>query len=425
MKRAFIFLLLVALAVAAVSLWPRAGRRAAGALPHDAYVWQRAWTEPVRAAIAQRATNFTGLIALNAEVSWKNREPHVTRVAIDHAALRECGRPVGLALRIGPYAGPFDAEGEISKSLGRLAAQLVAEATSNHLAVVELQIDFDCAASKLDGYRVWVESFRRRIAPVPVTITALPSWLKQRSFARLAAATDGYVLQVHSVERPRSADAPFTLCDPAAAREAVEQAGKLGVPFRVALPTYGYLMAFDRAGKFIGLSAEGPSPAWPEGTRIREARSDPTPLAGLVAGWSRDRPESLRGLIWYRLPIFQESLNWRWSTLSVVMAGIAPRSGLHAEARHPRPGLVEVDVSNAGEADFSRSVQITLRWQGARLVASDGVRGFVVADGDGAVKFSANQWRLPAGERRTIGWARFDQETGVQIEIEETDAKRN
>jgi len=42
---------------------------------------------------------------------------------------------------------------------------LVAMAASNHLELAELQLDFDCAESKLDGYRVWVEAIRSRLAP--------------------------------------------------------------------------------------------------------------------------------------------------------------------------------------------------------------------------------------------------------------------
>lgn len=82
-------------------------------------------------------------------------------------------------------------------------------------------------------------------------ITALPAWLNQPAFKRLISAVDDYVLQVHSLERPNSPEAAFTICDPAAARRAVERAAQFAVPFRVALPTYGYAIAYDRQGHFI------------------------------------------------------------------------------------------------------------------------------------------------------------------------------
>jgi hypothetical protein len=333
--------------VAAWLLVFRSGPRGGGPLRHEVYVWQRAWTGPVREAVARRGTNFSALCVLKAEVSWKDGKPQVARVAVDYPTLAEARRPVGIALRIGPYSGPFlqavrgrgreSAPSPADKDQSRfmsvatiqnqnatalltdLAASIVAEARSNHLDLGELEMDFDCAESKLDGYRVWVEAIQRRVAPLPVTITALPSWLDSRAFKRLAAVATNYVLQVHSVERPKSLDAPFTLCDPRAARRAVERAGRIGVPFRVALPTYGYTLAFDPSGRFIGLSAEGPRPNWPTNALLREVRSDATAIARLVQDWTASRPAAMRGVIWYRLPVATDKRNWRWETLREIV----------------------------------------------------------------------------------------------------------
>src|SRR4029077_5145510 len=97
-------------------------------------------------------------------------------------------------------------------------------------------------------------------------------------------------------------DAAFLLCDPAAAKKAVEAAARFRRPFRVALPTYGYVVAFDRQGKGGGLSAEGPLLSWPREAMVRVARSDPAAMAGLVRTWTADRPAALSGILWYRLP---------------------------------------------------------------------------------------------------------------------------
>ena len=142
-------------ALAILLLWqPRTAPRANGPLAQDAYVWNRAWVGPVQEAITTHATNFTSLVVLAAEVSWANREPRVVRVALDHAALRNTSRPVGLALRIGPYSGPFGSDDRLTRWLADLASSIVVEARTNGLSVAELQIDFDCAESKLGGYRV-------------------------------------------------------------------------------------------------------------------------------------------------------------------------------------------------------------------------------------------------------------------------------
>ena len=389
-------------------------------LKQEVYIWQRTWSAAVRDSLARHASPFSRLVALNAEVTWKEKRPRIIRVAVDWAALRAARQPIGLALRIGAFPGPFDSNGEVTTWLVDQASSLIAEGQANQLQAGELQIDFDCAESKLDGYRVWVEAIRRKIAPVPVTITVLPSWLNQASFKPLISATDGYVLQVHSFQRPMDADAPFTLCDPVAARRAVERAGQLGVPFRVALPTYGYVMAFDRSGRFVGLSAEGPSQSWPEGVQLREVRADPVALARLVRTWTTNRPVMLEGIIWYRFPVSEDILNWRWPTLSAVLAGRPPRETVRAEIRRPRPALVEVSLVNDGEADGVAFPTVEVRWPKARLVAGDGLRGFELVEAEPtAAQFRRNSGRdrLSPGERWEIGWLRLDKDVEPQVEI--------
>jgi hypothetical protein len=395
---------------------------AAAGLAQEAYVWQRAWNQPVRDALAQHATNFDGIVALAAEVSWRGAEPGVARATLDYAALAETRRPIGLALRVGPWGGGFSTDDPAATFLSSMAAGLVAEAKGSGLNPAELQIDFDCADSKLEGYRAWIGAIRRKIGPTPLTITALPSWLAQPAFGPLARATDGYVLQVHSLERPAGADAPFTLCDPAAARRAVARAGEIGAPFRVALPTYGYVVAFDAGGRFVGLSAEGPERGWPEGAQLREARTDPLAMAGLVQAWAANHPAAMRGIIWYRLPVAGDVLNLRWPTLAAMMAGRFPRAEVRAESRRVEAGLVEISAANRGELDCSSRPAIEVRWQNARLVAGDGVHGFdLVEDGPSAAKFqtSAPMFRLPAGENVVVGWLRLSEEREVQLEIKQ------
>ncbi|MBI2948437.1 MAG: DUF3142 domain-containing protein [Verrucomicrobia bacterium] len=422
MKHRLLSCVAIAAALSAVLLWPRDSGRASGPMPHDVYIWQRAWTESLDDAISEHAGDFAELVALKAEVSWQDNQPRVVRVALDYPSLRNAGRPISLALRIGAYSGPFNPDSERTHWLTELAASILSEAQTNELDVAELQIDFDCAESKLEGYRVWVEAIRRRVAPVPVTITALPSWLKRPAFKRLVAAADGYVLQVHSLARPRNPGAPFSLCDPAEARRAVEKAGRLGKPFRVALPTYGYIFAFDGRGQFAGISAEGPAKLWPDGTQLREVRANPETMAQLVADWKNDRPQGLTGVIWYRLPVASDSLNWSWPTLAAVMNGQVPRSDVRVETHRPQPQLVEIDLVNAGPADHAGSVHVGLSWHAARLVAADGLHGFELNEsGPNSVRFTVQRAlaRLEAGQRRTIGWLRFDQDADVTVALEQ------
>ncbi|HWC59347.1 MAG TPA: DUF3142 domain-containing protein [Verrucomicrobiae bacterium] len=399
-----------------------AARSGAAALPQEAYVWQRAWNDSVTEAVTNHGAAFSNLVVLRAEIVWRNAKPEVIPVRLDYMALAAAHRPVGIALRIGGYAGPFAADDSITQFLGRLATNFIAEARSNGISASEFQIDFDCASSKLDGYRAWVETLRKQIAPTPLTITVLPSWVKEPAFKKLAEATDGYVLQVHSLERPKNVDVPFTLCDPDAAKRAVEQAGKIGVPFRVALPTYGYLLAFEKSGKFVGISAEGPSKSWPAEVQTREVRADPVEMARLVQGLSTNGPSTLRGIIWYRLPTIVDNFNWRWKTLGAIVASRFPQESFRGEARRVEAGLVEINLVNDGELDLSSRLVVEVRWSrvgGARLVAADGLHGYSTLNaGPSSITFqkTSQPGRLAAGEQQTIGWLRFDRECEVKVE---------
>jgi len=404
--------------------------RANGPLAHEVYVWQRAWTQPVRAAVAQHGTNFARIVPLKAEISWKERKPILTRVAADYRTLNElivtCQNArqrvpaIGIALRIGPYAGTFGTNDSITEFITDVAALLVAEARSNHVALSELQIDFDAAESKLDGYRVWVEAIQQRVAPLPVTITAVPSWLNAPAFNRLVNVAPNYVLQVHSVERPKSFDAPFTLCDPRTAGRAVARAGRIGVPFRVALPTYGYALAFDPTGKFLGLSAEGPRPNWPTNALLREVTSDPLELSALVQNWTTNRPAAMRGIIWYRLPTIVDNFNWRWPTLGAIVASRSLQEKLRIESRRVEAGLTEVILVNEGDLDISSRLAVEVRWSDARLIASDALRDFELADrrtSAARIQTQSQPVRLRAGDKLTLGWLRFDRDCEVRCEL--------
>jgi hypothetical protein len=396
---------------------------ASGPLSQDVYLWQRSWNEPTLAAVVQHSTNFSEIAALNAEVTWTSGQARVIRVLLNYGALRLGHQPVGIVLRVGPFSGPFAVDDKPATALTGLARALVAEAASNHLDLAELQLDFDCAESKLDGYRCWVDAIRGAISPVPLVITALPAWLGQPAFRDLAEHADGVVLQVHSLERPRSPEAAFTLCEPEAARRAVTRMAEFGRPFRVALATYGYTIAFSADGKFLGLSAEGPASTWPTGAQTRDVRSDPSATAGLVRQWTASRSEFMRGVIWYRLPVAGDRLNWTWPTLDAVMAGRTPSARLRAGARQPEPGLVEIEILNDGDGEYSGPASVKATWSPGRLLASDALNGFgkfevgtnfmIFQRADQAVK-------LGPGQRSTIGWMRVEECTGVQIDLLES-----
>jgi hypothetical protein len=282
---------------------------------------------------------------------------------------------------------------------------------------VELQLDYDCPESKLAVFTGLVRDVKAALAGIPVTITALPSWMGAPGFAGLIAAADGYVLQVHSLERPGAAGEPYSILDPAAARAAVRRANSFDRPFRIALPTYGYVLAYDALGRCIGLSAEGPKRDWPAGARLRTVRSDPGAVAALVKEWSQSPPREFQGLIWYRLPVEGDRLNWSWPTLAAVMAGRIPAPKLEVQIRYPDPKLAEFDFVNNGDGDASLPLEFTVSCPGARFVAGDALHGYEASE------TSPSEWRflrrheerLAPGGRHMAGWIRLARPAKLEI----------
>lgn len=389
---------------------------ASGPLHQEAYVWQRSWSPAVREAVRQ-APGISGFVALAAEVDLRQGSPRIARIPLD-LSLRESGKPIGVALRVTTFPSRFADEPGIVHLLTSLIQDMAIEARAKGIPLAEIQIDYDCPESKLDDYRRLLPVLRKAAAHIPLTFTALPSWMGQRrAFAKLIAAADGYVLQVHSLVPPISPKGDFSVLKPDAAREWVEAAARFGRPFRVALPTYGYLAAFNPTGKLVGLSAEGPLLSWPAGLRLREARSDPAAAAGLVREWTRERPPELAGILWYRLPVAGDRLNWTAPTLRAVMGGRNPRSAVRVDVRAPEPGLVEIDLLNTGDGQGSTPSLISIGWPDGSLLAADGLAGYQVVRGEGVVHLERHRPALlRAGERRTIGWLRFAAPTEVHIE---------
>ena len=79
----------IAGALVVLILFAGGGPRVSGAMRQDAYVWQRAWTQPVRAAVSAHGTNFSELVLLRGEITWNGSKPELVRVSVDKLLLAD------------------------------------------------------------------------------------------------------------------------------------------------------------------------------------------------------------------------------------------------------------------------------------------------------------------------------------------------
>ncbi len=387
-------------------------RPASGDLVQGAYVWQRVWTPAVSEAVSNAPPDLTRLVVLAAQVGWSDTRPVPVRIALDYAALKVAGRPIGLALRVTGRPEPLAADSPEVATLCALARAIVADARSQALNVAEVQVDYDCPERRLGEYAGWITRLRAAVQPVPVRITVLPSWLPHRQCRELLRRVDGCVLQVHWLHNTAGEPQLFDLED---ARAAVTALARLGVTFDVALPTYAYVAARDEAGRALGVSAEGPLPNWPRSARLERIRVEPAAVAALVREWLAQRPPNLVGILWYRLPVAGDFLNWAPATFARVRHGETPAGRALTVLDSHEAALVDVAVTNAGDDDVAvSSLDVAVDLGTNRLAAADGVGGFAAQRvGPAEVRFApagdaVKLQVLRPGERRVVGWVRHE-----------------
>ncbi|MBP8808105.1 MAG: DUF3142 domain-containing protein [Kofleriaceae bacterium] len=326
-------------------------------LPHDAYVWQRAWTGAVRAAAAAPPDAIGALRVL--AVEFDRGGAHWP--AVDLAALTASRRPVVLVARIDGRRRPEELP---RRDLIAAAARWQAAG----VAVRGLEIDFDCATGQLADYARWLVEARPP-APLGWSITALPTWADSRALPAVAAAVDELVVQVHAVRAP----AIFTAAT--ARRELRRFAAAVAPrPLRVALPTYD---------------------AWVAGA-LR--RSDPLEVASFVRWLETTAAPPIAGVVWFRLPVLGDDRAWSSTTLAAVIAGAPLAPALTAAVAPAGAERFDVVLVNRGT--------IAAPWPDLTLTGAD-LRAELVGGYRLAAdhRYLAPGRTLAPGARAVVGWA--------------------
>ena len=364
-------------------------------LSSEIYVWQRQRSEALDHSLRKLADDpFAKTVhVLAAEAHWRDGRLRIQRFV--QPAI-PANLHVGHVLRLGSSLARCDWEDATVADLSACVAEL-AETSG-----VEVQIDYDCPQSRLMDYADFLRKLRPHVKGKRLCITALPCWLNEPAFLHLASLADDYVLQVHSLHLPESADSLVTLIDPGEARTAASQASALGLPFRLALPTYGCAVYFNKDDGVTDVISEDRSDT-PINSRGQLGYSDPAVIAPLVAEWLESPPLHLKGLVWFRLPTTDDTRNWSLDTLARVARGMPVAERLRTECIERAPGTFDVIITNKGNIDAHLTGTVRLD----RSVAfADGTGGYVWQP-DGVFTLTKHDWPwLRPQESTTIGWLR-------------------
>ena len=395
----------------------------AAPLQQSVYVWQRVWTPQVREAVASLPPDITELLPLAAEVGFPpgEKKAQVTRVPWDFAVVKEVSAEITIVIRIGDSGAATKWEPWACEEIQALAETLVEETESQGVSVAGVQIDYDCPASRLADYRKLLTHLgeAKLLQERRLSFTSLPSWLTYdfEGMKGLAEASDSFVLQVHALDLPKTANDPVIVMDPGLARVAVKRAGDLGAPFVVALPTYSSFVVFDEAAdKVVDVISEDLdfSKLLPEQHLIL-GEAPEKEIAQLMTEWSEgSRPRLCDGVVWYRLPVEGDVLNWPTATWDLVREGVVPERKLELEFRREPQGFDRVLLRNQGqipESQFPGTIAIRIE-SPATLVGADGGRWYATPGVQGAeVIFTRTSQKhdlvpLPVGGEFPVGWVR-------------------
>ncbi len=372
-------------------------------MEHALYVWQRQWTAGVSEAVGKSAPRADNFMVLGTEFDVENGRLRAHRASADWSAFAAVQRPVWVVLRARSLPGIDQEAGRrtLSATLAEEAGLIMARMPETQ--VLGVQIDYDCATENLGLFAAFLDVLREDLGDVPLSITALPTWLGQSELDEVVEGLDHFVLQVHSFER-LSAD-QAVLCDTERIPHWLDAAEALKCPFYVALPTYGYRMVIDERGELTGLQAEEPARSY-VGQTTREIMADPAAMAGVVRMLNAKRPQQMQGIVWFRLPVEGDRLNWTWPALAGVMDGKAPAANLLAEVRKPDPLLYEIWVVNRGNYRPTEPIRIPVDWTRGDLLAHDTVNGFTYHE-DAPGKTVVTGKAPEPGEEKMAGWFRF------------------
>ena len=93
--------------------------------------------------------------------------------------------------------------------------------------------------------------------------------------------------------------------------------------------------------------------------------ADPVAISKLVKSWEKQRPDNMQGIIWYRLPVDTDRMNWTWSTLQLVRQGLAPEAtSLTFSTKVNSNNIHIITATNNSTQNIEWPQNLKLQWNG-------------------------------------------------------------
>jgi len=389
----------------------------ASQLKHSVYIWQRNWTSGIKESINKISAYTNDYSVLSGNMSYKSGKISIAVVNIDWKAFpKECN--VTLAFRLNTQVRNLFKEGKFDKAINafvRLINKQEKKAWRREVSIAGLQFDYDCPTSKLNDYFQFLVKIKERFPQYKISITSLPTWLKSKDFKKLVQLTDYYVLQLHTFEAPKSIENKRNIFLYERALDYVKMAEKLRRPFSIALPTYSYEVAFDTKDKFIGLRAETAPIIWGKGAKIFIENTSPEEILDFINKLNRFNLSHFQSIVWFRLPIGRDELNWDVKTLMAVMEGRLPIKKIGSEVVKTDKGLYEVYLINEGEENLNNDIEVNIQWDDTAKFFYDFVSSFTGRYSNSSSGIIAEGPAPKVNQRVVVGWFRDVNKTNIGV----------
>lgn len=370
-------------------------------LGNEAYIWQRRWTPALDDAVRTSGDVVQGWRVLAAELDghgqWHVIEP-------DAAVLLASGKPVTLVVRVEGQLTQWDTADVIDH-----VQSVLAQWRPYGLRVAGLEIDHDCATSRLPAYARFLSLLRVSLGEhVRLSVTVLPTWLDSADLDVLLAEVDESVLQVHAVQSPRAG-----LFTPGRANAWIQAfARHARGPWRVALPAYGTRVSWDDQGRVASIESERPTLV--TGAQASELFADPSAMQGFVAALEAAAPSRMAGIVWFRVPTEDDARAWSLATWRAVLSRQPLKVSLLAQVRSERgASLRDLVLINAGNADVPLPPLLRLDTTCDNV---DGINGYALQrTPQGLFLQRAERGMLRAGRQLAVGWLRCEGVAALRV----------
>jgi hypothetical protein len=313
------------------------------------YIWQRDWQNP-KLMDAVKASNCKIFYFLASEFE----KDKIYKITPSKAFFQTSGEKIPVfRIHLSFFKKWINKHSKINEIVNAYN-KILSNALLNNTKINELQIDLDTPESKLGNFIDFMQELKINLPiDTKLSFTALPCHLNNPQFEKLANTADYYVLQVHGLEYPKNEKDKVFILNPTVAKSAIDKAEQLNKRYILALPTYAYQLNFSKEnGDFLFLNAEKiPLPKKNIRVKIIAPKlKDLIKLVKFATTKQKNTENEIKclGIIWFRLPIKGDRLNFDLKTINSISSGIMPKQKITATWKLQKNGVYHLIVENFG-----------------------------------------------------------------------------